>query len=86
MPALAAVAIIYYFAPGNAAFDLNAASNTVAWSWLAEVIYYGAYPLLFTLARRWGWSVLAACAFAAALALTIASPRLPYLPSFGPYE
>jgi peptidoglycan/LPS O-acetylase OafA/YrhL len=51
---LIAILLVMHFLGGNA----SKGGHAVLWSVYAEIVYYTLYPLLFALARRFGWGVL----------------------------
>jgi peptidoglycan/LPS O-acetylase OafA/YrhL len=83
LPLLAAAAIVARYAPGSAAFDPRASSDSVVWSLIAEVVYYTLYPVLFVAWRRFGWNAVFAASVVLSLAVIATQPRAPYLPSYG---
>ncbi len=85
VPAGGAVLFIHCFAPHNPAFQIFGERLTVVWSLWAEVIYYTIYPLLFLIAKRTGWLPVLSGAAVTAFVLIVSTPRLLYLPSFGPW-
>jgi peptidoglycan/LPS O-acetylase OafA/YrhL len=68
VPALVVVGVSHYLPGGT-----QLMWRLLLWSLYCEVVYYTLYPLLNTLAKRWGWNCLVGVAGGAAAALIGAS-------------
>lgn len=59
------------------------ANGAIAWSLVAEIIYYTLYPLILAFSRRISWNRLVAFAFAAGFIVILTNPTSKNYSSFG---
>lgn len=85
LPLLIGILFARWLAPGHPNFDLNATSETVVWSLVAELVYYSIYPLILPCVRRYGWIRTILFSYAAAFVLIGLNPSHRYYMEFGPW-